>query len=210
MESMRQMMTVLQRAIPDAGVWWPAETKFEILAGAVLVQNTTWTNTETALANLRTLDLLNPETLAAADSAVVQEAIRPSGYWRTKTIYLQTITDWFLTTDTLAESMSDTHLRVSLLGVKGVGEETADDILLYAYHRGVFIYDAYARRLLATAGWGDYTTYAQARKACDERIRSEALSVEEYALLHGLIVQAGKAARTAGGWQIYWPAIAGN
>ena len=79
MESMRQMMTVLQRAIPDAGVWWPAETKFEILVGAVLVQNTTWTNTETALANLRTLDLLNPEIVAAADSAVVQEAIRPSG-----------------------------------------------------------------------------------------------------------------------------------
>lgn len=89
MESMRQMMTVLQRAIPDVGVWWPAETKFEILVGAVLVQNTTWTNTETALANLRTLNLLTPETLAAADSAVVQEAIRPSGYWRTKTIYLQ-------------------------------------------------------------------------------------------------------------------------
>ena len=144
MESMRQMMTVLQRAIPDAGVWWPAETKFEILAGAVLVQNTTWTNTETALANLRTLDLLNPETLAAADSAVVQEAIRPSGYWRTKTVYLQTVTDWFLTTDTLAESMGDAQLRASLLGVKGVGEETADDILLYAYHRGVFIYDACA------------------------------------------------------------------
>ena len=72
---MRQMMTVLQRAIPDAGVWWPAETKFEILVGAVLVQNTTWTNTETALANLRTLNLLTPETLAAADSAVVQDAI---------------------------------------------------------------------------------------------------------------------------------------
>ena len=162
------------------------------------------------MANLRPLNLLTPETLAAADSAVVQEAIRPSGYWRTKTVYLQTITDWFLTTDTLAESMSDTQLRASLLGVKGVGEETADDILLYAYHRGVFIYDAYARRLLAAAGWGDYTTYAQARKACDERIRSEVLSVEEYALLHGLIVQAGKAVRTAGGWQIYWPAIAGN
>ena len=88
--------------------------------------------------------------------------------------------------------MGDAQLRASLLGVKGVGEETADDILLYAYHRGVFIYDAYARRLLAAAGWGDYTTYAQARKACDERIRSEALSVEEYGLLHGLIVQAGK------------------
>ena len=57
---------------------------------------------------------------------------------------------------------------------------------------------------------GDYATYVKARKACDERIRSEVLSVEEYALLHGLIVQAGKAARTAGGWQIYWPAIAGN
>ena len=80
MESMRQMMTVLQCAIPDVGVWWPAETKFEILVGAVLVQNTTWTNTETALANLRTLNLLTPETLAAADSAVVQDAIRPSGY----------------------------------------------------------------------------------------------------------------------------------
>ena len=77
MESMRQMMTVLQRAIPDAGVWWPAETKFEILVGAVLVQNTTWTNTETALANLRTLDLLTPETFAAADSAVYKKRSAP-------------------------------------------------------------------------------------------------------------------------------------
>ena len=210
MESIRQIMTILQRAIPAPGEWWPADTKFEILVGAVLVQNTTWTNIENALTNLRALDLLTPEALAAAGPAAVHEAIRLSGYWRTKTVYLQTITDWFLTTDALAETMSDEQLRASLLDVKGVGEETADDIALYAYHRGVFIYDTYARRLLAAAGWGDYTTYAQARKACDERIRSEALSVEEYGLLHGLIVQAGKEARTAGGWQIYWPAITGT
>ena len=206
---MRQVMAVLRRAIPDVGKWWPGESRFEILVGAVLTQNTTWVSVEKALDNLRVLGLLNPEALRDASQVVIGEAIRPSGYWRTKAEYLLAITDWFLAFDDSAQAMDDAELRASLLGVRGVGEETADDILLYAYGRGTFIYDAYGRRLLEAAGWGEYRTYKQARMACDSAIRSEGFSVEEYGLLHGLIVQAGKDARAAGGWGVYWPRIVG-
>lgn len=204
---MRKIMEMLKRAIPNAGVWWPAQSRFEILVGAVLTQNTTWTSVEKAITNLTNIDLLAPQSLMEAPEETIQQAIKPSGYWRAKTKYLKAIADWFNENDYQASEMSDQELRKSLLAVRGVGEETADDIALYAYDRGVFIYDAYGRRLLKAAEWGDYHTYTQARKACDEAIRAENFSVNEYGLLHGLIVQAGKDARMAGGWQIYWPTI---
>ena len=205
--AMREILAALKRAIPDAGVWWPGDTRFEILAGAILTQNTTWTSVEKALTNLKNQGLLNPATLREGNEKLVQEAIRPSGYWRAKTRYLANISTWFTTNDHLAPDLSDAELRWSLLEVRGVGEETADDILLYAYNRGVFIYDAYGRRLLYAAGWGEYPTYKAARLACDDAIRTEELTVSEYGLLHGLIVQAGKNARAAGGWDIYWPMV---
>lgn len=205
--AMREILAALKRAIPDAGVWWPGDTRFEILAGAILTQNTTWTSVEKALTNLKNQGLLNPATLREGNEKLVQEAIRPSGYWRAKTRYLANISTWFTTNDHLAPDLSDAELRWSLLEVRGVGEETADDILLYAYNRGVFIYDAYGRRLLNAAGWGEYPTYKAARLACDDAIRTEELTVSEYGLLHGLIVQAGKNARAAGGWDIYWPMV---
>lgn len=205
--SMREVMSILQRAIPNAGVWWPAQSRFEILVGAVLTQNTTWTSVEKAITNLKNIDALTPQAISEAPEETIQDAIRASGYWRAKTTYLKELTSWYIETDCHASNMSDDELRASLLAVRGVGEETADDITLYAYKRGVFIYDAYARRLLKAAGWGDHHTYAQARKACDNTIRDENFSVSEYGRLHGLIVQAGKNARAVGGWQTYWPRI---
>ncbi|MDY5589073.1 MAG: deoxyribonuclease [Arcanobacterium sp.] len=208
--TMREILAALNHAIPDAGVWWPGDTRFEILAGAILTQNTTWTSVEKALTNLKDLNLLSPVSLRGGNENLVQEAIRPSGYWRAKASYLANISTWFITNDPAASSFTDAELRRSLLGVRGVGEETADDILLYAYNRGVFIYDAYGRRLLSAAGWGEFLTYKAARLACDDAIRAEELTVSEYGLLHGLIVQAGKNARVAGGWDTYWPMVIGS
>lgn len=190
--SMRRIYEVLKEAIPDPGKWWPAQSRFEILVGAILTQNTTWTSVEKAIENLKAADLLHPDALGDAREETIHSLIKPSGYWRAKTRYLQALTLWFQNNDASSAAMSRQALRESLLGVHGVGEETADDILLYAYGHGVFIYDAYARRLLQAAGWGDYRTYSQARRACEERILDEHFTVEEFAHLHGLIVQAGK------------------
>lgn len=203
--TMREILAILRRKVKDPGKWWPAETRFEILVGAVLTQNTTWTSVEKAIANLKGLGLLEPTRLADADPEEIGEAIRTAGYWRVKTAYLLAITEWFLEIDARATELTDAELRRSLLEVRGVGEETADDIMLYAYRRPVFIYDAYGRRLLAAAGWGEFRTYPAARKALDGRIRAEGFTVAELAELHGLIVQAGKDARAAGGWDKYWP-----
>ncbi len=204
---MRKIMEILRLAVPKTDVWWPAQSRFEILVGAVLTQNTTWTSVEKAITNLKNFNLLNPKSLIDGPDTAIQQAIKPSGYWRAKTQYLKAIAAWFSENDCQSSKMSDQNLRKSLLAVRGVGEETADDIALYAYNRGLFIYDAYARRLLKAAEWGNYHTYAQARKACDETIRAENFSVSEFGLLHGLIVQAGKDARISGGWEIYWPMI---
>ena len=204
--SLRAIYAVLA-ASTDAGDWWPADSRFEILVGAVLTQNTVWTNVERCIANLRKAEALSPDAITALPEADLQALIKPSGYWRVKAGYLRALTQWFIHHDQHAPAMDDHTLRTSLLHVRGVGDETADDIVLYAYHRPVFIYDLYARRLLAATGFGEYKTYRQAKRALDPLVRAEAFTTEELAHFHGLIVQAGKEARAAGGWHIHWPAL---
>ena len=199
--SFRELYTILERSVQDAGKWWPAETKFEILVGAILTQNTTWTSVERSLENLRRRDLLDPGNLLNFDTGELEELIKPSGFMRAKAGYLKNLTEWYKTNDASAEATDTQTLRGGLLNVKGVGQETADDILLYAYHRPVFIYDTYGRRMLEAAGLGTFKTYAAARAALDERIHAERFTTEELARFHGLIVQAGKDARRAGGWE---------
>lgn len=204
--TLRDVFEVLN-ATTDAGEWWPADSRFEILVGAVLTQNTNWTNVERCIANLKAANTLTPEAIKALPIAHLQDLIKPSGYWRVKATYLHALTDWFLALDRQAISMDDETLRTSLLRVHGVGQETADDILLYAYHRPVFIYDLYARRLLAATGFGEYKTYLKAKRALDPIVIAEAFTTQELADFHGLIVQAGKDARAAGGWATHWAAL---
>ena len=197
----RELFEILQRNVRDAGKWWPAETKVEILVGSVLTQNTTWISVEKSLENLRKEGLLDPMRLTGVALDELETLIRPSGFMRAKARYLKNLTEWYIKTAPRAGEIDTPTLRNSLLRVPGVGEETADDILLYAYDRPVFIFDAYARRLLAAAGLGEFRTYRQARQACDAAWRSEGFTVAELALFHGLVVQAGKDARREGSWE---------
>lgn len=190
-QSLRALYERLAASV-SAGQWWPAQTRYEILLGAVLTQNTAWKNVEVALANLRHAGALQPEAIAALEPEALGEMIRPSGYWRVKTRYLQAITAWFVENDVEAPRFSDAQLRASLLQVRGVGEETADDIMLYAYDRPVFIYDTYARRALADAGLGEFRTYREAKRALDAEVANAEFTVAELAHCHGLIVEAGK------------------
>ena len=136
--------------------WWPGETPFEIIAGAILAQNTNWTNVEKAIANLKSAERLSPHGLRHIDVAQLAELIRPAGYYNLKSRRLKNLVDW-LFDDYEGEvenlrSIDTDRLRAELLGVKGVGCETADSILLYALDRPIFVVDAYTGRIAIRHG----------------------------------------------------------
>jgi endonuclease III related protein len=136
--------------------WWPAETRFEVIVGAYLTQNTAWTNVELALANLRTAELLSVEGIREVPLRRLERLIRPSGYFRQKARRLKTFVAFL--DDQYSGSLDQlfaqptSKLRDELLGLNGVGPETADSILLYAGNHPVFVVDAYTRRILDRHG----------------------------------------------------------
>ena len=132
--------------------WWPADGPFEVMVGAILTQNTAWTNVEKAIAALKQRRLLTPLALSRTDEATLAGIIRPSGYYNVKAKRLKAFVRFFLAEyGGNAEAMSAWEiapLREKLLGVPGVGPETADSILLFACRKPVFVSDAYTRRIL--------------------------------------------------------------
>jgi endonuclease-3 related protein len=131
--------------------WWPGDSPFEVMVGAVLTQNTAWGNVERAITNLKANEALSPEAIVAAPQSALAEWLRPSGYFNVKAKRLREYCMWYLDAggyESLS-ALSTESLRHAVLAVKGVGPETADDILLYAFDRPVFVIDAYTRRLAA-------------------------------------------------------------
>jgi endonuclease-3 related protein len=136
--------------------WWPAESAFEVCVGAILVQNTAWTNVEKALSVLRSRDLLSYEALRALSAAEIAPLIRSSGCFNVKARRLRAFLD-FLGQEYggrlgAMEAEEPRALRAKLLAVPGIGPETADSIALYAAGRGVFVIDAYTRRVFSRLG----------------------------------------------------------
>lgn len=130
--------------------WWPADTPFEVMVGAVLTQNTAWTNVEKAIASLKRAHKLELVPMSKMTEVALADLIRPSGYFNVKARRLQQLCGWLISNGGI-ESLSGLatiDLRKSLLTVHGIGPETADDILLYAFYRPVFVIDTYTRRLL--------------------------------------------------------------
>jgi len=134
--------------------WWPGETPFEIMIGAILTQNTAWANVEKAIANLRDADCLDADRISTLEADRLARLIRPSGYFNIKSRRLQNFCRWYLQQGGLdgLSRCGDQELRQGLLSVNGIGPETADDILLYAFERPVFVIDAYTRRLFSRLG----------------------------------------------------------
>ncbi|WP_430733414.1 endonuclease III domain-containing protein [Ectothiorhodospira lacustris] len=172
--------------------WWPGETPFEVMVGAILTQNTAWTNVERAIANLKAAEVLDAESLAALSRNDLAGLIRPSGYFNVKAGRLQAFCCWYLEQggETALRGWSTEALRRGLLSVKGVGPETADDILLYAFERPVFVVDAYTRRLFARLELaGGDEPYDVLRTGVEAVLGEDVPALNEF---HALIVAHGK------------------
>lgn len=177
--------------------WWPADTPFEVIVGAVLTQNAAWQNVEYALENLRTAEALDPHAILALSDERLGQLIRPSGYFNVKAGRLKAVCHHVLEgggIDGLGEKPTQA-LRQDLLAVKGIGRETADDIVLYAFHRPVFVIDAYTRRIFARLGAIDGREgYEELRGAFEKALGPKVEMFQEY---HGLIVRHAKEACSA-------------
>jgi len=174
--------------------WWPGETQFEIIVGAILTQNTNWANVEKAIANLKSADLLSPEKLHNIEVSQLAELIRPAGYYNIKAKRLKNFLDWLFENYggklPELENVDTERLRAELLGVKGVGRETADSILLYALDREVFVVDAYTARVACRHGLIEpEADYEQLRELFQSNLPQEGQLFNEY---HALLVRVGK------------------
>lgn len=142
--------------------WWPAETPFEVIIGAVLTQNTAWTNVEKAIHQLRLAGLLNLETLRDVPEEKLAQLIHSSGFFNLKARRLKVLTDFIFKEygGSLEHMFSEPglHLRKKLLSLKGLGPETVDSILLYAGGMPFFVIDAYTRRIFSRHQWFDPKT----------------------------------------------------
>ena len=180
--------TLLKRyGNPD---WWPAETPFEVIVGAVLTQNCAWSNVEKAIANFD--DKLSPESILIMDTAELIEKIRPAGFFKQKAVYLKNVTEWFAKYNFNVSAIKKEPLhkiRTELLAVKGIGYETADSILLYAFGFPSFVVDAYTMRMCDRIPITIGTEY-QSVKAYFENHLPE--NVKIYNNYHALIVINGK------------------
>jgi endonuclease-3 related protein len=172
--------------------WWPGDTPFEIMVGAVLTQNTAWANVEKAIANLVRRDKLSAAAIVAARKDHLANWLRPSGYFNVKAVRLKNFCRWYVDAGgfTALSGFDTDALRAALLSVNGVGPETADDMLLYAFDRPVFVIDAYTRRLFSRLGLftGD-EAYDDIRLAVEDKLGPE---VELYNEFHALIVLHAK------------------
>lgn len=194
MKATPKLLTLYETLYAEYGPqnWWPARTRAEIMIGAVLTQNTAWTNVEKAISTLRKNRALNFQTLEKTPTDQLADWIRSAGYFNQKTRYLKALTSVVAEHKGIPRLFrQDTPtLRNTLLAVKGIGPETADSILLYAAKRPVFVVDAYTRRLLAHHG---FTT---ASKASYDHIAARFTStvpvdVPLYNEYHALIVRWG-------------------
>ena len=176
--------------------WWPAETRFEVMAGAILTQAAAWDNVRRAIDNLAEAGALSPQAIRQIDERELARLVYPSGYFNAKARKLKALADYLgrrFGDDLDAMGREDADaLRAELLDVHGIGEETADDILLYAVGKPAFVIDGYTRRIFHRLGLApEKGPYAAYRAMFTERLPADAQLFNEY---HALIVRHGKEA----------------
>lgn len=172
--------------------WWPGETTFEIIVGAILTQSTAWTNVEKAIINLKREGVLSPKRMANLPLQRLARLIRPSGYFNQKARRLKTFLSFLAQFGTLKKMFCEPteRLRRNLLALNGIGPETADSILLYGGGQPIFVVDAYTRRILKRHGWvHDKASYEEIQNLFHKHVRRNSHLYNQY---HALLVNVGK------------------
>ncbi|KPK41920.1 MAG: endonuclease [Omnitrophica WOR_2 bacterium SM23_29] len=174
--------------------WWPGETPFEVMVGAVLTQNTSWANVEKAILNLKRENLLAPKRLNKTDVLKLARIIKPAGFFNVKAKRLKSLLDFLFREYNgnlrVMRKENIRTLRRKLLNVNGVGAETCDSILLYALQKPIFVIDAYTKRIFSRFGIVDEdVTYEKLQSLFMKNLPRSTKLYNEY---HALIVKLGK------------------
>ncbi|VAW90878.1 Endonuclease III [hydrothermal vent metagenome] len=191
MPTIYSVYTTLRRHY-GAQTWWPADSDFEVMAGAILTQNISWTNVEKALDCLKDADCLSCDAILTLTHDELAALIKSSGYFNVKAKRLKNYCFWYAQQKKLASRLTD-NLRDDLLSINGVGPETADDILLYAFQRPVFVIDAYTRRLFSRLDLiSRDESYEVLRTLFEKKLVKRKNKVELFNEYHALIVNHAK------------------
>lgn len=196
MSKTRTLIKIYQKMFDALGPrqWWPGETPFEVIIGAILTQNTNWSNVEKAIKNLKTAGKLSPEGMYELSVTELAELIRPSGFFNVKAKRVKAFINWLFSryegnlSKMFAQDLQ--ALRGELLSVKGIGPETADSILLYAGNMPTFVVDAYTHRIFSRHELiPEESTYDEMKSFFEENLPEDVQLFNEY---HALLVNIGK------------------
>jgi len=174
--------------------WWPGETPFEVMVGAILTQNTNWSNVEKAIINLKKAKVLDPSKIKSMRTSRLAALIKPSGFFNIKAQRLKTFIAFIFDEydgDLKKMEREETEvLRKKVLSVKGIGPETADSILLYALNKPVFVVDAYTKRVFSRHGvCSARAEYNEVQEIFQSRLPPDVKLLNEY---HALLVTLAK------------------
>lgn len=188
MKKIKTLYTILSEEFGPLTDWWPATSPFERIVGAILVQQTRWENVDRVLATLKERDLMSPEALVVLPLEELEQIVRPAGFYRNKAKSLKAVAEYF--SENPVEGMAkmpQLKLREELLGLRGIGDETADVILLYVAGKPSFVVDAYTKKL---CGCLDITgSYAELQRLFEGALPR---NIQVYQHYHALIVEHGK------------------
>lgn len=196
MSKTRTLLKIYQKMFDALGPrqWWPGETPFEVVVGAILTQNTNWSNVEKAIKNLKMAGKLSPEGIYGLSITELAELIKPSGFFNVKAKRVKAFINWLFSryegnlSKMFAQDLQS--LRNELLSVKGIGPETADSILLYAGNMPTFVVDAYTHRIFSRHELiPEESTYDEMKSFFEENLPKEVQLFNEY---HALLVNIGK------------------
>jgi endonuclease-3 related protein len=192
----RALIDIYRRLLGRFGAqcWWPAEEPFEVIVGAILTQSAAWGNVEKAIDNLKRAGALSPGKFRQLSTLKLARLVHPCGYYNAKALKLKSFAFWLGNhyDDDLNRlfAVDTDDLRRQLLSVHGIGQETADSILLYAAGKPVFVVDAYTRRILSRIGLApEKESYAGYQAFFMENLPADAEMFNEY---HALLVRLGK------------------